>query len=141
MRIVVTGGRKFKDRKMIYMVLDAIHSKFKITKLREGEADGVDRICAQWAVENGVEVERYPADWKNLNVPGCVVKSSIHGRYNSNAGKDRNKEMLKGLDANDHAVIFPGGVGTMHMAALVTACGVPAFNATQVYEECCRSLT
>lgn len=140
MRIVVTGGRSFKDRKMIYMVLDAIHAKHNITVLREGEADGVDRICGQWAATNGIFVERYPADWTNLNVPGCKVRNGPQGPYNANAGKVRNKEMLEGLAAEDCAVIFPGGAGTMHMASLITACGVKSFNATEVYEDCCRSL-
>lgn len=140
MRLVVTGGRKFKDRKMIYMVLDAIHAKFPITKLREGCADGVDRICGQWAEEHGIEVERFPADWENLTAPGAVIKSGPRGRYNANAGKDRNKDMLKGLDAGDSACVFPGSSGTMHMAGLITACGIPCFNASTVYEECCRSL-
>lgn len=59
MLLVVTGGRDFKNVEYIYAQLDKLHMQRRITTLRHGDADGVDRICAHWAERNGIKTEAF----------------------------------------------------------------------------------
>jgi hypothetical protein len=54
----------------------------------------------RYAKEKGYQVERHPADWKNLNVPIVKVRYNQYGAYNSMAGHNRNMEMLKSIKEN-----------------------------------------
>jgi hypothetical protein len=75
-----------------------MHAETPITTLIHGDARGVDRICGQWAKENAVAVEEYPAQWE------------LHGNA---AGPIRNTYML--TQNPDLLVAFPGGKGTANM--------------------------
>ena len=101
MRILVCGGRNFKDRDYIYSVLDSY--KDHVTEMCQGYADGADRIALMWANVNKVTCRSYPADWET---------------YGKSAGYIRNRNMLK-LFKPDLVIAFPGGSGTedMMMAA------------------------
>ncbi len=82
MRTIIAGSRGINDP---VTVSDAIvHSKFDITEVLSGTADGVDRQGELWAIENGVPLAQYPADWRE------------HGR---SAGFVRNKVMADNADA------------------------------------------
>jgi len=122
--IVVTGGRKFTDRAAIYGALDVLHSNYPITVLRHGAAAGVDSICGQWAIDNGVTVDAKPADWKNLNAKGAVIRRNVNGEYNARAGHDRNQSMLDDDPKPDYGVVFPGGSGTADMFDRMTKAGL-----------------
>ena len=126
MIVVVTGGRNFNDRGRVWAALDSVHSMYQITELVEGEASGVDRLCAEWAVVNGVKCRRCPADWKNLDAPGAVVKQGAYGPYNAAAGHSRNQAMLDTAPCPVYGIVFPGGAGTrdMHKRMLKTGIAV-----------------
>ena len=74
-----------------------------------GDANGADRLASQWAVDNGLKVEPYPADWAK------------QGRA---AGPIRNKRMLE-EGKPDLVVAFPGGRGTANMTKQAGEAGVP----------------
>jgi hypothetical protein len=57
----------------------------------EGEAKGADSLARQWAYDNDIPVEKYPADW------------TAHGRA---AGPIRNRKMLT-EGKPDIVVAFP----------------------------------
>jgi len=107
MRVLVTGGRDFSDRTLLFEALDRLHSLHGFTVLIHGDASGADRLAGEWATERGVEVLACPADWKT------------HGRA---AGPIRNKEMLN--EKPQLVVAFPGGKGTADMVAKARKAGV-----------------
>lgn len=94
MLLVVTGGRDFKHVEYIYSQLDKLHMQRRITTLRHGDADGVDRICAHWAERNGIKTEAFPAPWDNLSLPNTKIRYNAKGAYNAQAGAYRNQLML-----------------------------------------------
>lgn len=103
MRVLVCGGRKYKDEAKLFYVLDQIHGEDKcIRTIIEGEAPGADQLAALWAVRRGVGLQPYPIDpevWK---------------RVGRSAGPMRNTRML--IDGMpDLVVAFPGGNGTKDM--------------------------
>lgn len=104
--ILVSGGREYLDEPRINNVLTTFHLKYPITRLINGRARGVDTICRNWAVANGVEPEDYP----------CTPE--MWDEYGKAAGHIRNAQMFK-LSKPDYAIVFPGGNGTAGMLAIL----------------------
>jgi hypothetical protein len=95
-KIIVCGSRLYKERKIIFDALDAIHDESPITLLIEGGAKGADRIARDWAESRGVEVHTEPPDWD---------------KYGDSAGPIRNNKML--MMKPDLVLAFPGNQGTL----------------------------
>lgn len=103
MRVLVCGGREFKDRNALFGALDAFDAKYPITTVIHGTAGGADTFAGQWAKARGKEVLDFPADWE-------------HGDRHYE-GRRRNARMLH--EGRPHCVIaFPGNEGTAHMVGL-----------------------
>lgn len=115
MRILITGGRDFDDREMLFLALDRLHSELGFTLLIHGDAKGADRLAGEWATERTIEVLACPADWKR------------HGRA---AGPIRNRQMLEHMP--DLLVAFPGGRGTADMVSVATKAGLRVVYAADV---------
>lgn len=99
MRVLVCGGRKFNNYKMLCAVLDGLHAKHNFTCVIEGEAKGADRLSRAWASSRKIFVEPYPADWDT---------------YWLGAGPIRNQQMID-EGKPDMVIAFPGGTGTADM--------------------------
>ena len=96
MKVLVCGGRKFRDKALMWETLDNLEG---ITRIIHGGSTGADAGADMWAKERGIPVSVYPALWNK------------HGFA---AGPIRNGVMLK--DAKpDLVVAFPGGRGTDNM--------------------------
>lgn len=102
MKVLVAGGRDFKDRKLLYDTLNNLNDSNTITEIINGDAKGADKLSTEWAISVGCLYTLFPADWeKNGNAAGPI----------------RNTEMLEQSKPN-LVVIFPGGKGTDHMSKL-----------------------
>jgi hypothetical protein len=109
-KVLVCGGRDFKNYKLLCESLDTYHGPDKcIGTIVHGAARGADSLAGQWAKDNNVPVEVYPAKW------------DVHGRA---AGMIRNREMLDTSKA-DIVIAFPGGVGTAGMKSYARSKDVP----------------
>lgn len=102
MIIVITGGRDWKDKAFVWRHMDEQRVKLGITVVVNGRAPtGVDQFVHEWCKARGVPERPYPADW------------DTHGDA---AGTLRNQQMIDEEPEIEHALIFPGGNGTMDMA-------------------------
>ena len=111
MRVLVCGGRDYRDKTRLSRVLDFVHKERGIGVLIHGAARGADTLAAEWARVAGVQTEAFPADW------------ATHGKK---AGPIRNQQMLD--EARPDAVVaFPGGSGTADMIARSKAAGLPVW--------------
>lgn len=108
MRVLVCGGRDYRNIAFVWRELNAIHAQTPITGLMHGGAKGADAAARDWAATKP-EIERYVchADWET------------HGRA---AGPIRNEKMLTW--SPDLVVAFPGGVGTSDMVSRAMKAGV-----------------
>lgn len=107
-RVLVCGGRNFADYTDLCARLDRLHSFRGISKIINGGAPGADTLAARWAIERGVPLATYPADWDK------------HGRA---AGPIRNQQMID--DGKPDAVIaFHGGRGTADMVRKAEKAGI-----------------
>lgn len=111
MRLLICGGRDFDDAAFAARILDAVHRKHVVKLVIHGAARGADTLGGRWAQYNGIEVEKYPAQW------------GAHGKA---AGPLRNAQMLES-GRPDAVVAFPGGSGTADMVRRAKAAGVPVW--------------
>lgn len=108
MRVLVCGGRHYKNLAAVEHALTVLHAKRCITVLIEGGATGADCLARRWAEKHGITVMTFPADWK---------------KFGRQAGPWRNNAMLY-QGKPDGVVAFPGGAGTANMISQAEAAGV-----------------
>lgn len=111
LRIVVTGGRDFKDIRLLWWALSGLHNAHGVARLAHGNCSGADRMAAGWAAMCKVPAVPYDADWN---------------RYGKPAGPIRNRRMLT-AEAPDLLVAFPGNRGTADCIASALALSVPVW--------------
>ena len=104
-KILVCGGRDFKDRDLLFNVIDNIQPE----EIISGMAKGADSIAAEYATRFGISLLKFPADWEK------------HGK---SAGPIRNQQMLD-EGKPDLVVAFKGGRGTAHMVSIARKAGIP----------------
>lgn len=113
MILVVTGGRDFADRVLVFRVLDRFAATVQpITKIVTGacvtscaygkDLAGVDRFALEWAWNREIDFDGRPARWAADGYP--------------QAGPVRNERMLRevvnGGLCRPSLLVFPGGRGT-----------------------------
>lgn len=123
MKVLVTGGRGYTNRRELYDTLDEIARLSDISLVIHGGAMGADALADEWAKIHGFKVLRVPADWSNLEGPTVVIKTRRDGKkYNAAAGGIRNQKMVDMKP--DLVVCFPGGRGTEDCASRARRCGL-----------------
>ena len=121
MRLLVTGGRDYHDRKRVYRELDAIGPSSVI----HGKAPGLDTLADDWAKERGVPVHGFAARWTDLVTPPVLIRYRRDGvAYNARAGGIRNQKMLD-EGKPDYALVFPGGNGTADCLERIVTARIP----------------
>jgi hypothetical protein len=113
MKVIICGGREFKDRYFVFKSLNEIFKSIEKTNITiiSGGAAGVDRFGAEWAKENKTKLLEVIPKWE---------------LYGKTAGPIRNQEMLDKLskDSADFVIAFPGGAGTNNMKKIAKDKGV-----------------
>lgn len=90
--IAFTGGADFNDHRLIYAVLDKVHTQLPDMILLHGAtATGAERIAACWARDRNVPQDPFKPDWNR------------HGRA---APFKRNDAMLERMPKG--VIVFPG---------------------------------
>lgn len=103
MKVIVAGGRDFKNYKLLCEKLDAIlgYQTTASLEIVSGGASGADSLGETYARDRGIKVKVFHADWEK------------HGK---SAGPKRNEEMAIYADA---CIVFWDGQssGTKNMIA------------------------
>jgi predicted Rossmann-fold nucleotide-binding protein len=108
MRLLVCGGRDYKNKELLFKALKDANEKYGITLIIQGGAPGADALAKAWAMVNKVQQKEFKADWNS------------HGKA---AGPIRNRLML--TEGNpDLVYAFAGGIGTANMIAQAKAAGL-----------------
>jgi hypothetical protein len=108
MRVLVCGGRDYRNESHVYKVLNGIHKETPIALVINGGACGADTFAGWWAARAEIPCLSVPAKWN---------------KYGSKAGPMRNDLMCR-EHAPDLVVAFPGGKGTANMIATATDYGI-----------------
>jgi hypothetical protein len=105
-KVLVCGSRKFTDFKRLSSVL----SGYRIGEVIHGGAKGADRLSMEWAVQNGIRVQEFKADW------------DVYGKR---AGPIRNARMLsEGKPDMVVAFLAEDSIGTKDMISKAEKAGV-----------------
>ena len=78
MKVIIAGGRTFKDYDLLCRKADLFLSRQNEVEIVSGAAKGADKLGERYAEERGYEVKLFPADW---------------GTFGNAAGYRRNVEM------------------------------------------------
>jgi hypothetical protein len=124
MRLLITGGRIYRNRLKVWDALDRLHAAVGISCIIEGGAAGADALARQWAAANMVGIDTYPADWK---------------RWGPSAGPRRNGQMLAS-GKPDAALVFPGGRGTADASGKAILAGIPVLYGEVLNEQDIKEL-
>lgn len=101
--VVVAGGKRFKDVKLLHRALDAFHRKHHIGTLITGELPGAEEMAYFWGVTHHI-----------ATIITKPTTPDLIGRYSI---ERRNCDVLK--EYSPFAVIaFPGEGQTEHMIAV-----------------------
>jgi hypothetical protein len=114
-RVLVCGGRDYRDPNALKGVLDGFHAVKPITVIIEGGASGADCYAAEWSDENQTALETYRANWRDFGRAG---------------GPQRNQRMID-QGKPDYVVAFPGGRGTADMIRRAKKAGIEVHEITQ----------
>ena len=82
MKTIIAGSRDITDYSLLLVAIQ--ESKFDITEVISGTANGVDKLGERFAKENDIKLTTFPANW------------AFHGKR---AGMVRNKDMAEYADA------------------------------------------
>lgn len=109
-RVIVAGGRDFRDYEMLKSRLDKLLARYDPQDLAIvcGEAKGADSLGKRYAMERGIALVSYPAEWD---------------KYGKAAGFVRNTQMAENADA---LIAFWDGKsrGTKHMIETAQKAGL-----------------
>jgi len=111
MRIIVTGGRDYKDDLMVYHILSSLGP----TVLGVGDCPtGVDSFVRHW-------VNRLDSDGRK---PVFTVYKADWEKFGKAAGPIRNGDMIRDM-APWFCLAFPGGKGTEDCVNQCKKAGIP----------------
>lgn len=120
--VLITGSRSIAERDKVFAKLDELVDPHEVYTMIEGEADGVDRICRDWADIHYVDVTPMP------------IPRDYHDKYKGGAGNRRNQDMLDKALQIAHSTkleILPiamwdgSSTGTLDMINRVKKAGLP----------------
>ena len=111
MKVIIAGGRKFDNYKLLVSKCDKALSVVPHVEIVSGGAIGADNLGQIYAIEKGYDIKVFPADWL---------------KYGKRAGPIRNEEMAKYADA---LIAFWDGKskGTKHMIDLAKSNNIRVF--------------
>lgn len=100
MRVAIVGSRTFTDERMVRQIVARLQERHEELTIVSGGARGVDTFAAQAAMDRGVRVQVFPAEWD---------------RYGKRAGYLRNVTIVENADMVI-ALFAPGprSKGTSH---------------------------
>ena len=82
MKVVVAGGRDFKDYYLLKETLDNFQQEYgNITEVVSGGARGSDKLGEQYANENNIPIKRFVPDWQGLGKKAGHVRNRQMGDY------------------------------------------------------------
>lgn len=126
-KLIIAGGRDFFNRYTMHKAISVLAENGVLDPKCEvvsGMAKGADLVAHELykcKTEN-----QFFADWKNLDVPRCRVKTNGFGQYNALAGMNRNQKMSEHADG---LVAFwdEKSSGTKNMIKIMTKLNKPVY--------------
>jgi hypothetical protein len=108
MKLIIAGGRDFSNYDLLIESVNLIIPGVPGVEIVSGGAKGADNLGERFAIDNNLQIKRFPAEWD---------------KYGKSAGYRRNSDMA---DYADSCICFWDGQskGTNHMINLAKQKGL-----------------
>jgi hypothetical protein len=108
MKLIIAGGRDFSNYELLIESVNLIIPGVPGVEIVSGGAKGADNLGERFAIDNNLQIKRFPAEWD---------------KYGKSAGYRRNSDMA---DYADSCICFWDGQskGTNHMINLAKQKGL-----------------
>jgi len=99
--LITAGSRNYNNEEEFNRVMDQIVDWFNGVTIISGMAKGPDRFGIMYHSKNRkTRLVKHPAKWKVIEgVDQKYIKENKYGKYNANAGMERNQKMLDEANA------------------------------------------
>ena len=117
MKIIIAGSRygvypDFFEDKLQELFLNS-DSPYEITEVISGDAQGVDSMAINWAINNNIPVTKFPANWKELGPKAGPIRNEQMASYgdllvaffNANAENRGTKNMCMHMAAKGKKIV------------------------------------
>ena len=81
MKVIIAGGRDFKDYNRLKEVCDKILINQNKIEIISGTAGGADTLGERYAQEKGYEVKKFPAKWDEYGKKAGYLRNQEMGEY------------------------------------------------------------
>lgn len=81
MKVIIAGGRDFKDYNRLKEVCDKILINQNNIEIISGTAGGADTLGERYAQEKGYEVKKFPAKWDEFGKKAGYLRNQEMGEY------------------------------------------------------------
>jgi hypothetical protein len=117
LRVIVCGGRNFKDKTMLSCVLRYVHERRGIAEIIHGGQRGAEQMATRWAFEMDIRRVEVRAEWSKYGDPRALLL--------------RNRRMF---DLQPHGVIaFPGDVHSRAVVQSALERSLPVLDAEALF--------
>lgn len=79
MKVIIAGSRSITNTELLKEIIEK--SKFDISEVVCGDANGVDELGNQWAIENNLPVKHFPANWAKYGKAAGFIRNSEMAEY------------------------------------------------------------
>lgn len=97
MKLAIVGTKSAVEYSVLKDALDKFN--LKPSQIISTGEKGVAELASLHAKYTKLKHLEVKANWKDIDVPGAVVKTGPYGDYNSRAGIDRDNKILACVDA------------------------------------------
>ena len=101
MKLIIAGSRHL-DPRLVYMAIEfALRDRYQIDEVVSGRASrGTDKVGEQWALDHGIPVRPFPADWKKFGLSAGHIRNAAMADYGDHLllvwdGKSRGSRGMK----------------------------------------------
>ena len=89
MKLIIAGGRDFKDYEYLKDKVNHLTSRIKITEIvngcqvseEQGDKFGADYLAQRYAIENNIPIAPFPADWDKYGKPAGPIRNTEMAKY------------------------------------------------------------
>lgn len=117
MRLIIAGSRDFNNKEKVMEIIEYTITQQGLKPLVVlcGCAKGVDTIGAEWAFSKGIEIEYFPAKWKEKGKVAGILRNRemanaadtllVIRKQDSKGSSNMKEEALKrGLEVHDFII-------------------------------------
>jgi hypothetical protein len=79
MKVIIAGSRTIDNYDELLIAIK--EAPFQITEVISGAANGVDKMGERWALENGIPLQRFPANWNKYGFSAGYMRNVVMAEH------------------------------------------------------------